>query len=206
MVMVLNALQLPAPAVPEYDPYHTFTQDNLLNEQTDQILPREVLAKQGMTLDQLGGILGCAAGRRRGPPRRRFHRRRLPRQRARLSRQEGQFVIINYLRKAHRPGARRPHLAAGGLRRRDRPVPDPRRVALQIPAGLGRRPPICSRAMNTTDSDNHEPDPRLCAGQAGRRPGSVRRPMTAASIRSASGSRRHRPPFSRWRCSGRSPG
>ena len=57
MVMVLNALQLPAPAVPEYDPYHTFTQDNLLNDQTDRILPRDVLAKHGMTLDQLGGIL-----------------------------------------------------------------------------------------------------------------------------------------------------
>ena len=38
MVMVLNAMQLPAPPVPEYDPYHTFTQDNLLNERTDLIL------------------------------------------------------------------------------------------------------------------------------------------------------------------------
>src|SRR5436189_4485335 len=34
IVMVLNAMQLPAPAVPEYDPYHTFTQDNFLNERT----------------------------------------------------------------------------------------------------------------------------------------------------------------------------
>ena len=58
IVMVLNALQLPAPAVPEYDPYHTFTQDNFLNEQTEAILPREALAKQGMTLDQIGGLLG----------------------------------------------------------------------------------------------------------------------------------------------------
>ena len=37
---------IPAPAVPEYDPYRTFTQDNFLNEQTDAILPREVLTKQ----------------------------------------------------------------------------------------------------------------------------------------------------------------
>jgi Phytochelatin synthase len=29
----------------------------VLNEQTDAILPREVLAKQGMTLDQLGALL-----------------------------------------------------------------------------------------------------------------------------------------------------
>jgi hypothetical protein len=57
IVIVLNALQAPAPSTPEYQPYHTFTQDNVLDEHTDAILPREVLAKQGMTLDQLGGLL-----------------------------------------------------------------------------------------------------------------------------------------------------
>src|ERR1700692_1294634 len=35
MVMVLNALGLPAPVVPEYAPYRTFTQDNVLSERTD---------------------------------------------------------------------------------------------------------------------------------------------------------------------------
>jgi hypothetical protein len=57
MVMVLNALGLPAPVVPEYAPYRTFTQDNVLSDRTDVVLPRETLAHQGMTLDQLGGIL-----------------------------------------------------------------------------------------------------------------------------------------------------
>jgi hypothetical protein len=57
IVMVLNALGAPAPTTPEYMPYHTFTQDNLLNEETDAVLPRDVLARQGMTLDQLGGLL-----------------------------------------------------------------------------------------------------------------------------------------------------
>ncbi len=57
IVMVLNALHTPAPTTPEYQPYHTFTQDNLLDEHTDVILPREVLARQGMTLDQLGALL-----------------------------------------------------------------------------------------------------------------------------------------------------
>ena len=51
IVMVLNAMQLPAPAVPAYDPYHTFTQDNFFNQNTEAILPRETLEKQGMTLD-----------------------------------------------------------------------------------------------------------------------------------------------------------
>lgn len=57
MVMVLNALQLPAPAVPEFAPYRTFTQDNVLDERTDAVLPRDILLKKGMTLDQLGGLL-----------------------------------------------------------------------------------------------------------------------------------------------------
>ena len=55
--MVLNALGVPAPPVPEYTPYRTFTQDNVLSERTDAILPRETLARQGMTLDQIGAIL-----------------------------------------------------------------------------------------------------------------------------------------------------
>ena len=38
-VMVLNALQLPAPAVPEYDPYRTFTQDNVFSAATEAVIP-----------------------------------------------------------------------------------------------------------------------------------------------------------------------
>ena len=57
LVMVLNALGVPAPSTPEFEPFKTFTQDNLLNEKTEKVLPKEVLAKIGMTLDQIGGIL-----------------------------------------------------------------------------------------------------------------------------------------------------
>ena len=57
MVMALNALGVPAPTSPEYQPYTTFTQDNVLDERTEAILPRAVLARQGMTLDQLGGLI-----------------------------------------------------------------------------------------------------------------------------------------------------
>ena len=57
IVMVLNALGVPAPPVPEYAPYRTFTQDNVLTPGTDAVLPRDALARQGMTLDQIGGIL-----------------------------------------------------------------------------------------------------------------------------------------------------
>jgi hypothetical protein len=56
-VMVLNAAGVPAPSTPEYEPYHRFTQQNVLDERTDRVLAREVLARQGMTLDQLGALL-----------------------------------------------------------------------------------------------------------------------------------------------------
>ena len=69
IVMVLNALGVPAPAVPEYAPYRTFTQDNVLNEQTDAVLPRDVLARRGMTLDQIGGHPRHRAGQGGSPSR-----------------------------------------------------------------------------------------------------------------------------------------
>ena len=58
LVMVLNALGVPAPATPEFEPFRTFTQDNVLNERTEKIRPEEILAKKGMTLDQFGEVLG----------------------------------------------------------------------------------------------------------------------------------------------------
>jgi hypothetical protein len=36
---------------------HTFTQDNVLDERTDAVLPRNLLPHRGMTLDQLGAML-----------------------------------------------------------------------------------------------------------------------------------------------------
>jgi hypothetical protein len=99
MVMVLNALGVPAPAVPEYEPYRTFTQDNVLSERTDAVLPRETLAHQGMTLDQLGGILATQ------PVKAEVHHasdssvedfRKLA---SAYLGQPGHFVIVNYLRK-----------------------------------------------------------------------------------------------------------
>jgi Phytochelatin synthase len=100
IVMVLNALSVPAPAVPEYGPYRTFTQDNVLSERTEAILPRETLARQGMTLDQIGGILATQ------PVKADVHHasessveefRKLA---SAYLGEPGHFVIVNYLRKA----------------------------------------------------------------------------------------------------------
>jgi hypothetical protein len=100
IVMVLNALGVPAPAAPEFGQYHTFTQDNVLTDRTETILPRDVLAQQGMTLDQLGEILATqpveAVVRHASDSSVDAFRHAAS---AYLS-QPGHFVIINYLRKA----------------------------------------------------------------------------------------------------------
>jgi len=58
IVMVLNALSIPAPVDPKYSPYHVFTQENFFNnEQTKKVLAPEVVSRWGMTLDQLGQLL-----------------------------------------------------------------------------------------------------------------------------------------------------
>ncbi|HEY9764048.1 MAG TPA: phytochelatin synthase family protein [Trichocoleus sp.] len=55
-VMVLNAIGVPAPEAPEWQRQY-FTQDNLFNDQTEAVIPRQVVAQQGLTLAQLAGIL-----------------------------------------------------------------------------------------------------------------------------------------------------
>jgi hypothetical protein len=100
MVMVLNASGVPAPAVPEYEPYRTFTQDNLLDATTDAIVPKTTILMKGMTLDQLGGVLATQplavevhhAGDTSVDAFRTAARDHLA--------TPGQFVIVNYLRKA----------------------------------------------------------------------------------------------------------
>lgn len=57
MVMVLNALSIPAPPTDSFGDHHIFTQDNVLNEQTEKVIPTAMISRQGMTLDQLGQLL-----------------------------------------------------------------------------------------------------------------------------------------------------
>lgn len=100
MVMVLNALELPAPAVPAFDPYRTFTQDNVFDSRTEAVLPVEVIKKMGITLDQLGGLLAVQ------PVTVAVHHAadssvEVFRDQARNAlAAPSQFVIVNYLRKA----------------------------------------------------------------------------------------------------------
>lgn len=58
MVMVLNALSIPAPKATEWVMYHRFTQENFFdNPKTETIITKETVSRQGMTLQELGGLL-----------------------------------------------------------------------------------------------------------------------------------------------------
>ena len=153
MVMVFNAMQLPAPAVPEFDPYKTFTQDNLLDARTDAIITVETIMKQGITLDQLGDLMAVqpvtvevnhAAGSSLDAFR--------GKARDYLAKPD-HFVVINYLRKAigQEKGGHISPLAAYDAET-DR--------FLILDVARYKYPPVWVKtdelfaAMNTTDKDN----------------------------------------------------
>ena len=54
-VMVLNALNVPPPDAPEWNRGY-FTQDNIFNEQTESVIPRRTISRQGMTLEEVAGF------------------------------------------------------------------------------------------------------------------------------------------------------
>jgi hypothetical protein len=100
LTMVLNALGVPAPSTPEFEPFKTFTQDNLLNDETEKVLPKEVLAKIGMTLDQIGQLLttfGVQADVRHAADTNLDEFRKLATEALSMP---NRYVIVNYLRRA----------------------------------------------------------------------------------------------------------
>lgn len=57
VVMVLNALGVPAPVPPEYQPYRFFTQDNVLGDLTDDVTTPAKVAEYGMSPGHVAGVL-----------------------------------------------------------------------------------------------------------------------------------------------------
>ncbi len=56
--MLLNSLAVPAPAVPGYGPYRFWTQENLFDDPATRLVKApELIARRGMTLDQLRQLL-----------------------------------------------------------------------------------------------------------------------------------------------------
>jgi hypothetical protein len=153
IVMVLNALGMPAPTTPEFDPYKTFTQDNVFTPATEKVLPQETLNEMGMTLDQVGVFIatyGVKAEVHHASDSSLDEFRNSARQY--LSTPD-HHVIINYLRKAigQELGGHISPLAAYDA--------DTDRF-LVLDVARYKYPPVwistaeLFTAMNTTDSDN----------------------------------------------------
>ncbi|HSM80236.1 MAG TPA: phytochelatin synthase family protein [Nodosilinea sp.] len=98
MVMVLNALAISPPSAPQWEQGY-FTQENIFNPQTEAIIGRDVIARQGLTLAELAAILETY------PVQAEIHHggdvsldefRRLIRRNLETP---GSYVLINYLRR-----------------------------------------------------------------------------------------------------------
>lgn len=58
LVMVLNALTIPAPETPKYRTYRIFTQENFFNNpETEKVMTAQMVSRGGMTLAQLNQLL-----------------------------------------------------------------------------------------------------------------------------------------------------
>jgi hypothetical protein len=100
LVMVLNALKVPAPPSPALAPFSAFDQSNIFNERTEAVVARSRIEQRGMTLDQLGGLAG-ALGLKASVVHAEDDNLTSFRQRVSGSlAAEGQYVLVNFLRSA----------------------------------------------------------------------------------------------------------
>ncbi|CAK6690629.1 MULTISPECIES: phytochelatin synthase family protein [unclassified Synechococcus] len=101
MVMVLNSLAVPAPSAAGYGSYRFWTQENVFEAAaTRAVLSPEVVARQGMTLQELGDLLAS-----HGLQARAIHGDRLSLAQFRLLvrsnlAQSSDRLLVNYDRKA----------------------------------------------------------------------------------------------------------
>ncbi|MGD2182169.1 phytochelatin synthase family protein [Lusitaniella coriacea] len=150
IVMALNALAIPAPLAPEFGT-NRFTQKNVLNEDTARVLTAEEIARQGMTLAQLGQLLAThpvTVGIYHGSDVTLEEFRKLA---VRNLQETDNFVLVNYLRRTigQERGGHISPLAAYN-QERDR--------FLILDVSRYKYPPVWVKAedlwkaMNTTDS------------------------------------------------------
>ncbi|MEY3332763.1 MAG: hypothetical protein RLZZ176_1063, partial [Cyanobacteriota bacterium] len=100
MIMVLNSLKITAPEALQYKPFRVFTQDNFFShEKTKNIVSPEVVSRQGMTLDELGGLLGIYNVKVKVYHAGDTNLEEFRKLAAENLKQPNNFVIINYLRK-----------------------------------------------------------------------------------------------------------
>ncbi|BCL33873.1 phytochelatin synthase family protein [Nostoc sp. MS1] len=99
-IMVLNSLGINAPEIPQYSPYRVFTQDNFFsNEKTKAVIAPEVVARQGITLNELGGLIASYGVKVEVHHASDTSLEQFRKQAAENLKQKGNFVIVNYLRR-----------------------------------------------------------------------------------------------------------
>jgi hypothetical protein len=98
--MVLNALGIPAPEAPEFKPYRTFTQDNFFSSKARAVIAPEVVARQGLTLDELGKLYESYSVNTKVYHSTDTNLNQFRSLVVKNLQQPGNFVVVNYLRKA----------------------------------------------------------------------------------------------------------
>ncbi len=100
IVMVLNGLQIPAPEALQYSPYRVFTQENFFNnEATRKVLAPEVVSRMGMTLEQIGQLLGSYNVKPKVYHAADTNLQDFRKLASENLKQPGNFVLVNYLRR-----------------------------------------------------------------------------------------------------------
>jgi hypothetical protein len=100
IVMVLNGLGVLAPETPQYSPYRVFTQENFFsNEKTKKVITPEVVSRQGITLEQLGGLISSYDVKAKVYHAADTNLKQFRKLVSENLKQSNNFVIVNYLRK-----------------------------------------------------------------------------------------------------------
>ena len=106
LVMVLNALNIEAPVAPNHKipgivSYRFFTQENVFeNEKTHDVIKPEVIAKQGMTLEELGGLFQSYPVVVQTFHGEDFNLKQFRKLAVKNLQQPGNFLVVNYLRRS----------------------------------------------------------------------------------------------------------
>jgi len=100
LVMVLNALRMPAPASEELAPFTAFDQQNIFTSQTEAAVPRALIEEQGMTLDQLGALARASGLKAEVHHASDSSLDTFRKQAVAHLATSGQYVLINFLRSA----------------------------------------------------------------------------------------------------------
>lgn len=100
IVMVLNALGLPAPVLPRHAPYRAFTQDDFFTAATEKVRPQHLIARRGMTLDEIGGLLAAYSVKASVHHAADTDLETFRRQAVRYLSAKDHYVLVNYLRRA----------------------------------------------------------------------------------------------------------